>query len=67
MQLGAAGLGVVEVAPGEDRDPAQPGGRGEVAELADDVGVGITDRPDSGGIGQEVASAVGQTDHGAAV
>ena len=37
VQLGAAGLGVVEVAPGEDRDPAQPRGRGDVAELADDV------------------------------
>ena len=40
VQLRAAGLGVVDVAPREDRDPPQPRGRGDVAELGDIVGAG---------------------------
>ncbi len=33
VQLGAPGLGIVDVAPGQDRDAAQARGRGDIAEL----------------------------------
>ncbi len=37
VQLGAAGFRIVEVAPGQDRDPPQARGRGDIAELRDRV------------------------------
>ena len=43
VDLGAAGLGVVEVAPREHRDAAQARVGGDVAELGDDI-VGGTGR-----------------------
>ena len=45
VDLGAAGLGIVEIAPREDRDAAQPGAGGDVAELGDDVAVVRTQIP----------------------
>ena len=36
MQLGTTGLRIVEIAPGEDRDPAQSRGGRQVAELGND-------------------------------
>ena len=47
VQLGAARLGIVEVAPREDRDPAQARRRRDVAELRDVVGVGRRHGTDS--------------------
>ncbi len=38
VQLGAAGLDVGEVAPGQDVDAAQPGASGDVADLVDGLG-----------------------------
>ena len=48
VDLAAAGLDVVEVAPGEHVDPADPGAGGEVADLGDGVGV-VGHRASTGG------------------